>query len=249
MEWKFKLEKYLNVKLLNYHHKKSFRNNVYLVEVINQDNLKMKFIVKKYEKPKAGNEAFIINSLRNWGLLVPQIIWNDNNIIIMEYIDGILLTDLLSDTNINHQDWVNHLARWLYQLHGTIRHADSNCLCKSDLNLRNFVFTGENNFYGLDFEEVCYHPPERDLGGLCAFILNNDPMFTQWKFRICSLLVENYSKLNANTNNYQLDYQAIQYYLIEEMKAAAERREKQRPYLLAKIEELGGELNIFNSSK
>jgi len=242
MEWKFKLENNLNVKILNYQPKKSFRNDVYLVEVINQDNVRLKYIVKKYVKPKAGNEAFIINSLRNRGLLVPQIIWNDNNIIIMEYIDGILLTDLLTNTNINRQNWVKHLARWLYQLHGTISYADNNCLCKFDLNLRNFIFTGEN-FYGLDFEKVCYHPPERDLGGLCAFILNNDPMFTQWKYSICSLLVENYNNLNVNIINYRLDYQAIQYYLIEELKAAAERRVKQRSYLLAKIEELGGEVN------
>ncbi len=240
MEWMYKLEKYLKVKVLDYHQKKSFRNKVYLVNGVNQDNVRLRYIVKKYVTPTAENEAFIIKSLRNRGLFVPQINWYDNHLIIMEYIDGILLTDLLINTNINYRDWVNHLARWLYHLHGTTKQADSNCLCKADLNLRNFIFTGEN-FYGVDFEEVCYHSPERDLGGLCAFILDNDPMFEQWKFSICSLLINTYNKIYFNTNNGQLDYQAIQYYLLEELKAAAERRIKQRPYLLAKIGELGSE--------
>ncbi|AGK99897.1 hypothetical protein [Desulfoscipio gibsoniae] len=245
MEWQFKLEHLLKVKILDYHQKFSFRNNVYLVDAINRYGVKLQYIVKEYVKLGAGNEAFIINSLRNQGLLVPRIVWNDNSSIIMEYIDGILLTDLLTDKTISHRDWINPLARWLYQLHDTMKHGNKNCLSKLDLNLRNFIFTGEH-FYGIDFEEVCFYPPERDLGVLCAFILNNDPMFCEWKFTICSLLVKTYQRMYASTANDQLDYQAIQYYLIDELRAAAERREKQRPYLLAKIEELSREAQIIS---
>ncbi|WP_031517319.1 RIO1 family regulatory kinase/ATPase [Desulfofalx alkaliphila] len=243
MEWQSRLEELLRVRILNYHRKFSFRNRVFLVDTINRETVKSKYIIKEYVNGKADQETAIICNLRQKGLLVPRIIWSNSRVIIMEYIEGILLTDLLTNPKTIHQSWVNSLAKWLYHLHSTERQGEY-CFCKSDLNLRNFIFTGDN-FYGIDFEDICITHPERDLGGISSFILTNDPMFAQWKFKVCSSLVKAY----VNVANTQLDYRLIEYYLLEELKATASRREKQRDYLLNKIKELNlkGNLIVFNN--
>jgi aminoglycoside phosphotransferase (APT) family kinase protein len=168
---------------------------------------------------------------------VPEIIWHDSRFVIMQYIRGTLLTDLLASPGGDQELWIEQLADWLKKLHGFINSSSRVCLCKSDLNLRNFIFDGRE-FYGLDFEDVCFYPPERDLGGICAFILNNDPMFEQWKYQICSSLIKAYERAPVNNCFTELDLEAIWYYLIEELKAAASRREKQRDILNGKIKEM-----------
>lgn len=228
-----KLEQALGVKAVHSEKRFSRRNNVYFVEAVTTGNMSKMYIIKEHVNGSAGNEVFILNGLNKQGINVPEVIWHDNNIIIMPYIQGELLADLLVDLAVDEEFWITELAKWLHKLHGCMNINSRVCLCMSDLNLRNFIFDGRE-FFGLDFESVCFYPPERDLGGICAFILNNDPMFVNWKYRICNSLIKAYEALTGD----RLDHKAIWYYLIEELKAAAGRREKQRHFLNAKIEEL-----------
>ncbi|OPX86456.1 MAG: Phosphotransferase enzyme family protein [Pelotomaculum sp. PtaB.Bin104] len=244
-----KLERALEVKIISLERKYSKRNNVYLAEVITSHNIIKKFIVKEYEGQSAGNEIFILHMLKQHGLRVPQITWYDNKILVMEYIHGLLLAELLVDQGPDQELWVNALAGWLHELHGCMKIYKKNpfeqtCLCMADLNLRNFIFDSRV-FYGIDFEDVCFYPPERDLGVICAFILNNDPMFTSWKYSICSSLISCYDKMFDDESVSRLNPGLIWYYLIEELKAAAERREPQRELLNAYIKELNYN-SIFN---
>lgn len=236
-----KLERALEVKIISMEKKYSKRNNVYLAEVYNSINIGKKLIVKEY-KGQSGNEVFSLYMLKRHGLRVPQIIWYDEQVLVMEYIQGILLAELLADQVSDWKLWVNALAGWLHELHGcmNINNKDISkqaCLSKADLNLRNFIFDGRV-FYGIDFEDICFYPPERDLGVLCAFILNNDPMFADWKYAICSLLISCYDKMQENECLSRLNPGLIWYYLIEELKAAVERRKPQRELLNAHIKEL-----------
>lgn len=231
------LQEALKVKVLSCKKKLSLRNNVFYVETISGEKLKSSYIVKEHRHSSKGDEVFFLSTLKRYGLNVPEIIWHDSRFMIMQYIQGTLLTDLLTSPGENQELWINQLAGWLKKLHGFINSSSRVCLCKSDLNLRNFIFDGRE-FYGLDFEDVCFYPPERDLGGICAFILNNDPMFERWKYRICSSLIRAYETVPVNSFFTELDREAIWYYLIEELKAAASRRKTQRQFLNAKIEEL-----------
>lgn len=231
------LEQALGVKAVHSEKRYSRRNNVYFVEAITTGNMTQMYIIKEHINTSTGNEVFILNALNKQGSTVPDVLWHDNRIIIMPYIDGVLLADLLVDLEVDEAFWTGELAKWLYKLHSCMNINNRVGLCMSDLNLRNFIFDGQK-FFGLDFEEVCFYPPERDLGGICAFILNNDPMFMNWKYRICNSLIRAYENLPGDSCKTKLDHQAIWFYLIEELKAAAVRREGQRHYLNAKIEEL-----------
>lgn len=228
-----KLEQALGVKSVYSEKRFSRRNNVYFVEAITSGNTTQMYVIKEHLNSSTGNEVFILNTLAKQGINVPEVLWHDNSIIIMPYIEGVLLADLLVDLEVDEAYWIGELAKWLHKLHG-LMHINSRVgLCMTDLNLRNYIFDGKE-FFGLDFEEVSFYPPERDLGGICAFILNNDPMFVNWKYRICNSLIKAYEALSGG----KLDHKAIWFYLIEELRAAAGRREKQRDILNAKIEEL-----------
>lgn len=245
MDFINKLEQALEVSITRIEKEYSMRNQVYLTEVITEHNLRKKFIIKKYIGSATGNEVFILHMLKQYGLRVPQLTWYDDNIIVMEYIHGFLLADLLVDQKCDQKLWIYELARWLNELHGLMDISKQTCLCLADLNLRNFIFDGQV-FYGIDFENVCFYPRERDLGVICAFILNNDPMFEKWKYSICSSLISCYDQIGNNGHATKLNPDLIWYYLIEELKAAAERRKHQRDLLMTKIKELKYS-SIFNS--
>jgi hypothetical protein len=228
-----KLEQALGVKAVYSEKRFSRRNNVFFVEAITAGNMTQMYVIKEHVNSPTGTEVFILNTLAKQGISVPEILWHDNSMIIMPYIEGLLLADLLVDLEVDEGFWISELAKWLHKLHNCMNINSQVGLCMLDLNLRNFIFDGQK-FFGLDFEGVCFYPPERDLGGICAFILNNDPMFVNWKYRICKSLIKAYEALPGA----KLDYEAIWYYLVEELKAAAGRREKQRHFLNTKIVEL-----------
>ncbi|OPZ74821.1 MAG: Phosphotransferase enzyme family protein [Firmicutes bacterium ADurb.Bin456] len=237
MDYLNTLQKALGVKVLTWEKKLSLRNNVFYVETVSRENRKKPYIIKEYPDSPSCNEVFFLSVLRRYGLNVPEIVWHDARFIIMEYIQGTLLTDLLGEPLGEQKLWINELARWFAGLHAFMQTPGQVCLGKSDLNLRNFIFDGRV-FYGVDFEEVCFSPPERDLGGICAFILNNHPMFEKWKYQVCCSLIGAYETISAKSCFPALDREAVWYYLVEELKAAAARREKQRDYLNVKIKEL-----------
>lgn len=232
-----KLEQALGVEVVFSEKKFSRRNNVFFVEAVSEKNITQRYIIKEHLNSSTGNEVFILDALHKQGIHVPAVLWHDNDMLVMPYIHGVLLADLLINIEIEEELWIGELAKLLRQLHGFMNISKEVCLCMSDLNLRNFIFDGQKMF-GLDFESVCFYPPERDLGGICAFILNNHPMFEHWKYRICNSLIRAYEALPGDGSNTRLDHDVLWFYLLEELKAAAGRRENQRHYLFAKIEEL-----------
>jgi tRNA A-37 threonylcarbamoyl transferase component Bud32 len=206
-----KLEQFLGVKVVYSEKKYRSLNNIFYVETTTDKNEMQSFIIKEHISSSTGNEVFILNTLKKQGINVPEIIWHDNRFMVMQYIQGILLADLLIDIEVDEDLWIGELAKWLHKLHGYMNISSRECLCMSDLSLRNFIFDGQK-FYGLDFESVCFYPPERDLGGICAFILNNHPMFEHWKYRICNTFIKAYEALNVDSRNTKLDREAIWFF-------------------------------------
>lgn len=232
-----KLEGALGVKVISSANKFSRRNKVQLIEAVSGANIKQLYVIKEHLHTSAANEVFILKTLRQQGFSVPEVLWYDNSVIIMPYIRGQLLADVLESSDRGEQLWIDELAQWLFKLHRLMRSNNRLGLCMSDLNLRNFIFDGQK-IYGLDFESLCFFPPERDLGVLCAFILNNDPMFTNWKYDLCRSLLSSYEALSLSKGKSEISYSSVWFYLIEEMQAAAKRREKQRQVLNTHIEQL-----------
>jgi aminoglycoside phosphotransferase (APT) family kinase protein len=149
----------------------------------------------------------------------------------MEYVEGMLLVDLTSSTEFISQPlWIKSLAGWLHRLH-SVNPLDGKVLCFPDCNLRNLIYA-DGEITGVDFEETVYDWPERDIGGICAFILNSDPMFTGAKYRAVQQLAASYASLQS------INMKRLQEYCLYELEQAAQRRPGQHDILLAKINEL-----------
>jgi len=216
----------------------SRRNAVWLVHARDPGDNRLKYVVKVCAQSNAEQESAILKRLCDWGVAVPAVKWSNHDIIVMEFINGIVLADLMDQAEaVKTGDWIKPLACWLYQLHN-VRETAGKVLCVPDLNLRNFINDGKA-IVGLDFDEMIWDVPERDLGGISAYILNSSPMFTSEKYRAVGRLVKCYEEMR------EINRTLIRDYLWREMQAAAERRAAQRDYLLSKIEELQG-LDIFS---
>lgn len=201
----------------------SRRNSVYHVRVIGFDLVTRDYAVKVCTGRSAVEEAYLLTYLRAGGVNVPRVIWHDRRIIVLEYIDGVLLADLLEQEQEGPHAWVEALAVWLRSLHSLIRTENGLCLCMPDLNLRNFIYKN-GRFFGYDFEEVVFDRPERDLGGLCAFIMNNDPMFADYKYDIAKRLISSYTSLQDSRFGKSLDIDRVHRFFFSEMRAAMKRR-------------------------
>lgn len=118
-----------------------------------------------------------------------------NNVIIMSYITGENLCDILNDEKteiIEKERLIVLLAEWFIDFHKFFK-KEENFQIRGDSNIRNFIYN--DRIWGVDFEESRIGKPVEDIAGLCASILTTDPMFTNEKFRLCKLFIESYIKL------------------------------------------------------
>ncbi len=120
-----------------------------------------------------------------------------NNVIIMSYITGKNLCDIVNDEKIEiveKEKLIIQLAEWFTNFHKFFKIED-NFLIRGDSNLKNFIYN--DRIWGVDFEEVRIGRPIEDIAGLCSSILTTDPMFTDEKFSLCKLFIESYSKTSS----------------------------------------------------
>lgn len=165
----------MNIKILSRLYSK--RNQVYkiMLEIEGKSQPAiMKIYSGKDNLPEA--EYWNMKMLYDYGINVPRIICKDNNRLIMEYIDGDLVNDLVE--RLDTGEWIDKLALWFSQLHKISK--DSDTLLKGDVNLRNFIYSN-GEIYGLDFEEIRWGDVRTDLADVCFFMLTNTPSFTKEK--------------------------------------------------------------------
>lgn len=130
----------------------------------------------------------------------------DNKIVILKYIPGGNLCDILNDIRISleeKQRIIKILAEWFIAFHVSFRTKEGS-IVRGDSNLRNFLFT--DRIWGLDFEESRLGNSEEDIGEICSSILTTKPMFTQEKFHLCQQLISQYERSSQtklqNINKY-----------------------------------------------
>ncbi len=119
----------------------------------------------------------------------------ENNAIIMSYINGINLCDILNDekTETTEKEKLIHLlAEWFKDFHNFFKTQEQFTI-RGDSILRNFIYT--DRIWGVDFEESRIGKPIEDIAGICSSILTTDPMFTFEKNRLCDLFIKSYLKL------------------------------------------------------
>ena len=155
---------------------KSKRNYVYL-----ENNLVYKSITAGDSAALA--EAEILRKLYTAAVNAPQVIEAYGGVIIMEYIEGITLTDVIECENISPELLAERISEWFAAFYEVFPSK-----VRGDVNCRNFILTHDNRVFGVDFEDLPIGKKETDLGRLQAFILNYDPPNTNYKKRLVQAL-------------------------------------------------------------
>jgi tRNA A-37 threonylcarbamoyl transferase component Bud32 len=136
------------------------------------------------------------------GLCVPRILEVLDNFLILEFIKGPTLIDVINATrtldqsNIDDitgdkQPIIDSLAAWLGQFHETFE-GHAMATRRGDANLRNFILSASGGVAGLDFEEACVGDPLVDVYEILDSLFFSSPgIFTApledlgWKFDLC----------------------------------------------------------------
>lgn len=119
----------------------------------------------------------------------------ENNVIVMSYIIGENLCDLVNDKKITFSEkkrLMVLLAEWFANFHKYFKTKDQFRI-RGDSTLRNFILT--DRIWGVDFEESRLGKTIEDIAGMCASILTTDPMFISEKFQLCEIFIDSYTKL------------------------------------------------------
>jgi tRNA A-37 threonylcarbamoyl transferase component Bud32 len=153
---------------------------------------------------------------------------DENNVLIMNYISGENLCDIINDEDTTYDEkerLMILLSEWFYNFHNFFK-KEEEFIIHGDPTLRNFVFTDQ--ICGMDFEEIRTGKPSEDIAGMCASILSTDPMFTEEKFKLSKVLINKYTKLAPGRIANITD--EIAYSLLEKIQWRPEQEEMLRKY-------------------
>ena len=196
----------------------------------------LKWFVPGFKK-QMENEYSVLKKGRS-KLNIPQIheIDEKNNVLIMSYIIGDNLCDVINDENKSEkekQKLIVLLAHWFNDFHTYFKKEDE-FLIRGDPTLRNFILT--DKLWGVDFEESRNGRPVEDIAGMCASILSTDPMFTTEKIQLCKNFITSYVELAPGRINNVDD--EIAYALLERIQWRPKQEEILRKHS-KKIRERG----------
>lgn len=150
---------------------KSRRNKVYL---------RAGAVIKEYTDAQAiVREADTLRFLSKSGLAVPKVLQQSAHQLVLEYIEGSTYLELVEKMTSQKAE---ALAEWLAEYN-----AITNSL-RGDVNLRNFIWSG-NECVGIDFEEPMIKGDlEEDFGKIIAYAVTYNPAFSANKF-LCGKLM------------------------------------------------------------
>lgn len=161
----------------------SRKNRVYLVQRDSE-----RFIVKVFSSDRSDNEYRVLRDAYNAGIPVPRPVELKDRAILMEYVGGRTVNDLVDDGA--GPEPVLGVASWLARFHRTFAGEGGEVLLKSDAILKNFILA--DRVYGIDFELSRRGRPEEDVGEAISFLLDTNPMFTGDKYRLAFAFISRY---------------------------------------------------------
>ncbi|CAJ35304.1 phosphotransferase [Methanocella arvoryzae] len=201
----------------------SKKNHVYLVDIEGK-----RMILKLFTSDRCANEFRVLSQAYDVGIPVPKPYEMRDRAILMEYVVGRTVNDLVESGCRN--DLVLGVASWLARFHRIFIDDDGKVLLKSDAIFKNFIVA--DRIYGIDFELSRPGNPEEDVGEAISFLLDTNPMFTDEKIRLARSFIERYEDESGIKLNDIED--SIAKSLIE----AAGFRQGQRELLLKKAKDL-----------
>jgi tRNA A-37 threonylcarbamoyl transferase component Bud32 len=185
-------------------------------------------VVKIFRTGNEGRESRVLVEAFQKGIPVPEIYGMAGKAIIMEYVKGPTICDVLNDT-LNPVLCVD-LGVWFSEFHTAFK-AGQRTLVKSDCNLKNFLLS-KNGVVGVDFELARLGNPLEDLGEVCSHILDTDPMFVPEKYRLCKVFLDKYQEM---TN---LRLSKVKSFVVKSLEETSSYRPSQRRVLIGKAREL-----------
>ena len=220
-----KSEKYKNVIVQKKFDSK--KNTVAYVTIDNNPRV-IKWFVPGYKRQMKTEYNILKKGLSNINIPAIHEIDEENNVIIMSYISGNNLCDVLNDEKIDIKEkerLIELLAEWFADFHKFFK-TEENFQIRGDSNLRNFIYN--DRIWGVDFEESRIGRPVEDIAGLCSSILTTNPMFTSEKFRLCRFFIESYLRFSQD----KLDKinNEIAYTLLEKIQYRPDEEEILRKY-------------------
>lgn len=169
----------------------SKKNEVYRVRCLDDGVVGERIlVVKNYLQPKskAKKEVDLLKLLREKGVSVPKIFMQQDQYIIMEYIEGKTLVQAIEEREAcnkleegycyqSNRQLIRTLTQWMSRFY---QYTNEKIILK-DINLRNFIIDNNGTIYGFDFEDCDIGEIEEDVAKICAYMLTYDPPFTSWK--------------------------------------------------------------------
>ena len=165
---------------------KSKKNIVFSLTISSTGTKIHTVVAKMFIAGQFTNELDILKTSWTQDLAVPQVLEARDGVILMEFIPGETFVDRINYTFEPHL--IDRLAEWYYnyhKVHGKI---------KGDSRLRNFILN-EDKIYGVDFEESYEDHWMIDIAGVCASLLDTDPIFDLRKQRLSWRFLEKYLSL------------------------------------------------------
>ncbi|MHA1138103.1 MAG: hypothetical protein ACTSSE_16620 [Candidatus Thorarchaeota archaeon] len=162
---------------------KSKKNTVISMKISSTGTKIHTVVAKMFIADRFQNELFILKTSWAQGLAVPQVLEARDDVILMEFIPGELLVDRINRTFEPHL--MEKLAEWyhnFHRVHGKI---------KGDPRLRNFIIQ-DDQIFGVDFEESRGDLWMVDIAGVCASLLDTDPIFDPRKRTLSWQFLEKY---------------------------------------------------------
>lgn len=132
----------------------------------NEVTLRDGLVYKQVESPQAAAlEASILRELHGRAVPVPEVVSCGGNLLILEYLSGEPLPDVIEGGGYDPEAIAIALCDWFAAFYAAIPPGE----LRGDVNGRNFLWDGEK-IRSVDFEGRCYGPRARDAGRLAAFI-------------------------------------------------------------------------------
>jgi hypothetical protein len=175
---------------------KSRKNIVLHLRIVSSEHEPVDVVAKMFVAGLYDTELSVLNTSWKQGLAVPEVIEAQNGVILMSFIPGETLVDIINATFDTHL--IDLLAQWYYNYHSVHKQI------KGDPRLRNFIYY-KNALYGVDFEESCLGPWMLDIAGISASLLDTNPIFDSRKRRLSWHLLDSYLSLLGQERDKKLE--------------------------------------------
>jgi len=199
----------------------SRRNEVlHIAGCLQSDGAPRSLVAKWFRQPGIANEATVLRDAYERQVPVPRILGTTAEVLLMEFIEGPNLCDVLTSTPSPRYGRL--LGTWLAQYHTAFQRSGDLVLAKGDARIRNFI-CADTNLVGVDFEESCIGSYLDDLASACASILDTTPIFTPAKRRVCKALLSVYAATRLEDTPASL-IRRVSPHIINNLKATLQRR-------------------------